>query len=163
MSEESEGQLAREAHVSDAGFGFPRSHRLTRGADLLRVRREGTRVRTEHIEVRALASLLSHPRVGFVVPKHKHGSVERNRLKRRLRELVRVRLLPVLSTLPALDVVLRPWPTGYEAKFEALERDVARAVGALVRASSVERRASKARADAPAVESTDGQTASPEG
>ena len=88
------------------------------------MRREGKRIRTEHLEVRALASLLPHPRVGIVVPKHKHTAVERNRLKRRLRELVRTRLL---GTLPAMDVVIRTLPDAYAAPFEALERQIERA------------------------------------
>jgi ribonuclease P protein component len=88
------------------------------------VRREGKRIRTEHLEVRALASLLPHPRVGIVVPKHKHNSVERNRLKRRLRELIRTRLLP---ELPAMDVVVRTLPDAYSAPFDALAEEIERA------------------------------------
>ncbi len=63
-------------------------------------------------------------RVGLVVPKYKRTGVERNRLKRRLRELVRTRLLP---TLPPVDLVIRAMPHAYEAAFEALAADVARA------------------------------------
>ena len=81
------------------------------------VRREGKRIRTEHLEVRALASLLPYARVGFVVPKYKHNGVARNQLKRRLREIVRTRLLP---TLPAGDVLIRPNPAAYAASFERL-------------------------------------------
>ncbi|MFZ9703616.1 MAG: ribonuclease P protein component, partial [Candidatus Limnocylindrus sp.] len=51
---------------------------MTRAADLDRVRRQGKRFRTSHLEVRQLASLLRHSRVGLIVPKHRHGSVERN-------------------------------------------------------------------------------------
>lgn len=77
-----------------------------------------------HLEVRAAASLLSHPRVGFIVPKHKRSGVERNRLKRRLRELVRTRMLP---QLPPADVVIRPAPAAYDASFEALALDIEKA------------------------------------
>lgn len=55
------------------------------------------------------------------MPKQKHSSVERNRLKRRLRELARTRLLPVL---PAVDLVIRTMPAAYEASFAALEREI---------------------------------------
>lgn len=58
------------------------------------------------------------------MPKHKRSGVERNRLKRRLRELVRTRMLPVI---PPADVVIRPAPHAYDAPFEALARDVERA------------------------------------
>jgi ribonuclease P protein component len=87
------------------------------------VRREGKRVRTEHLEVRAVASLLHHGRVGVVVPRFKHTAVARNRLKRRLRELARTRLLPAL---PPLDIVIRPRPEAYGATFDALARQVER-------------------------------------
>lgn len=87
------------------------------------MRAEGKRIRTSSLEVRACASLRAFGRVGIVVAKHKHGSVERNRLKRRLRELVRTRLLPALGPL---DVVLRTFPSAYEAPFERLRADVDR-------------------------------------
>jgi ribonuclease P protein component len=61
--------------------------------------------------------------VGVVVPRFKHTAVDRNRLKRRLRELARTRLLP---GLPPLDVVIRPRPEAYGAAFAALERQVER-------------------------------------
>lgn len=87
------------------------------------MRAEGKRIRTSHLEVRACASLRAFGRVGIIVAKHKHGSVERNRLKRRLRELVRTRLLPGLGPL---DVVVRSFPTAYDAPFAALTADVDR-------------------------------------
>ena len=71
----------------------------------------------------------------MVVPKYKRSGVERNRLKRRLRELVRTRMLP---TLPPADVVIRPWPNAYDATFEQLEREIAAATVKLER--SVPRR-----------------------
>ena len=55
------------------------------------------------------------------MPKQKHTSVERNRLKRRLRELARTRLLPVL---PPVDLVVRTLPEAYGASFAALERQL---------------------------------------
>ncbi len=83
-----------------------------------------------HLDVRAVASPLGHPRVGVVVPRYSRSAVDRNRLKRRLRELVRTRLLP---TAPSVDVAIRSRPDAYAASFEALEADVARAVEQLAR------------------------------
>ncbi len=98
-----------------------------------------------------MPSALSHARVGFVVPKYGHTSVDRNRLKRRLRELVRTRLLPSLRppadaggrvgasvgptaeagaagpVILPVDVVVRALPTAYDAPFSALAREVGRA------------------------------------
>ena len=83
--------------------------------------REGKRARTKFLDVRALSSPLSHPRVAIVVPRSGHPTTLRNRLKRRLREIVR---LDVLPTLDANDFVLRAQPDGYAASFEQLRRDV---------------------------------------
>lgn len=111
---------------------------MTRGRELDVLRREGKRVRTEHLDVRVLASLPAFPgvlveatpptgpasRVGIIVPKHKRSGVERNQLKRRLKELARLRLLP---ELPSGAVLLRARPEAYGAAFAALARDVDRA------------------------------------
>ena len=51
------------------------------------------------------------------MPKLKHTIVERNRLKRRLREIVRTRLL---AKLPAMDVVVRARAEAYDASFSTL-------------------------------------------
>ena len=60
------------------------------------------------------------------MPRYKRTAVERNLLKRRLRELVRRELLPTLRTTAPLDVVFRSAPQAYGASFEALGRDVQR-------------------------------------
>jgi len=102
-------------------FGFPRSSRLTSETDLETVRRTGKRMQTERLEARASASLLLHPRAGVVVPKHRHRIVERNRVKRRLRELVRIKLLPGLE---GIDVLIRAKPEAYDSSFTQLAGDV---------------------------------------
>lgn len=78
-------------------------------------------MQTERLEARASASLLSHPRAGVIVPKHRHNIVERNRVKRRLRELVRIRLLPGLQRI---DVLIRAKPEAYDSSFAQLAGDV---------------------------------------
>ena len=85
------------------------------------MKKAGRRLRTEHLEVRASDSLLSHARVAVIVGKHGHTIVERNRLRRRLRELVR---LKVLSALEATDVVVRAFPSAYERSFAELSREI---------------------------------------
>jgi ribonuclease P protein component len=72
-------------------------------------------------------------RVGLVVPRFKHSAVARNQLKRRLRELTRLQLLP---TDLSADVVLRIRPEAYDATFDALSADMARALIQLERWSS---------------------------
>ncbi|NUO65388.1 MAG: ribonuclease P protein component [Gemmatimonadaceae bacterium] len=92
---------------------------MTRGLELRVIARTGKRLRTEHLDVRVVASLshAGHPRAGFVVPKHGRSAVERNRLKRRLREIVRTRVLP---GAPPVDLVLTTRPSAYKLSFDAL-------------------------------------------
>lgn len=100
--------------------------RLTRTADLELVRREGKRVRTSLLEVRALASLLHHHRIGIIVPRFKHSAVERNRLKRRLRELARREWVGPLEAVAPHDLVIRATPAAYGAPFDRLAEDMTR-------------------------------------
>ena len=79
-------------------------------------------MQTERLEARAAASLFLHPRVGIVVPKHRHKVVARNLVKRRLRELVRTSLLPAL---PRIDLLIRAKPEAYDSTFKELSADVA--------------------------------------
>jgi ribonuclease P protein component len=81
------------------------------------------------LAVRVLAPTPA-PRIGIVVPRHKHSAVDRNRLKRRLRELVRTRLLP---SLPPCDVVIRARAEAYADGFAALARQIDRATRDLMR------------------------------
>ena len=86
-----------------------------------RIAREGKRIRTAHCDVRVHASLLPAGRAGIVVPKHGRTAVERNRVKRRLGELVRRELLLHLENT---DVLIRARPEAYKATFEELREDV---------------------------------------
>jgi len=79
-------------------------------------------MQTERLEARAAASLLLYARVGIVVPKHRQKIVSRNRVKRRLRELVRVELLPELQ---GVDLLIRAKPEAYGSSFQQLAGDVA--------------------------------------
>lgn len=78
-------------------------------------------MQTEHLEARASASLLLHPRVGIVVPKYKKTIVDRNLVKRRLRELARTHLLPALGSI---DLLLQAKPAAYDSSFAELASEV---------------------------------------
>jgi len=69
----------------------------------------------------AARSETTGPRVGLTVPKALGKAVTRNRIKRRLREAVRV-ALPLLAA--PVDVVLHPKRSVLEADFTAIEREV---------------------------------------
>lgn len=60
-------------------------------------------------------------RAGIVVPRYGHSAVDRNRLKRRLRELVRLQVLPL--GIP-LDVVVWVQRAGYRATFAQLRAEI---------------------------------------
>jgi ribonuclease P protein component len=63
--------------------------------------------------------------VGAVVPKHRRNSVERNQLKRRLREVLRLQVLPRLSDRSAnVDVLVRARREAYNASFEQLNDEL---------------------------------------
>ena len=90
-------------------------------------------MRTASFDVRATASLHAFPRVGFVVPKYKHTGVERNRVKRRLRELVRLHLLGPLQERAPVDLVIRVFPSAYARDFDALHAELQQALPQLLR------------------------------
>ncbi len=94
-------------------------------------------MRTASFDVRATASLRAFPRVGFVVPKYKHSGVERNLVKRRLRELVRLHMLGLLeahaTAHPPVDLVVRIFPSAYGRAFAELHTEFEQAVQQLLR------------------------------
>ena len=71
----------------------------------------------------------------MVVPKYKRTGVERNRLKRRLREIARTRLLPALGarSVPPVDLVIRALPDAYGASFDRLRDEAVQAAERVVR------------------------------
>ena len=64
------------------------------------------------------------------MPKFKHTGVDRNRLKRRLRELIRTKLLHLV---PQIDIVVRAEPGAYETSFEELAAQIDRTRAQLCR------------------------------
>ena len=63
--------------------------------------------------------------MGIVVAKRGRTTTDRNRLKRRLRELTRLRLLPILQ---AVDIVVQARPEAYDATFVELDAQLLGAV-----------------------------------
>jgi ribonuclease P protein component len=117
-----------------AGAVFPRSARLLRHADFERVYKLGQRHfsssltvfyleqpgATAGTKVRATPGL----RVGFTVGRALGGAVERNRIKRRLREAVRLSRVPLAV---GADVVINPKKSLLKTDFEAVLNEVRRA------------------------------------
>jgi ribonuclease P protein component len=108
---------------------FPRSSRLLRHADFERVYKQGRR----HFSASMTVFYWPRPeaetpaaglRVGFTVGRALGGAVQRNRMKRRLREAVRMTLPP---TGVAADVVINPKKSLLATDFAAVLNEVSRA------------------------------------
>lgn len=121
--------------------GFSRSGRLLKHSDFDRVYKQGRRHFSPHMTVFYLRQAegalpgdgLSKkgPRVGFTVGRVLGGAVERNRIKRRLREAVRQRR-SVLQGAGAcsvdVDVVINPKKSVLTEKFSVVLEEVGRAL-----------------------------------
>ena len=71
------------------------------------------------------ASPASHSRWGVVVPKHRHEIVERNLVKRRLKEIGRTEVLPRLEgSGRRLDLLVRARSESYDASFATLRDEL---------------------------------------
>ena len=115
--------MARQttSRVPKKRFGFPKSVRLLRTADFRKVYSEGRRRNVDWLLAFSLPTGKPLSRVGFAVPSSLGGAVERNRVKRRLREAVRTNL----SELgPGWDIVLRPRSPALSLEFAAIEETV---------------------------------------
>lgn len=103
-------------------------HRLSSADEFRAVTRGGARSARSHVVVHLsqLTQGEDAPRVGFVVSKRIGNAVVRNRVTRRLREIIR----PHLATLPAGSaIVVRALPGIDEQPFSALKDDVDSALG----------------------------------
>ena len=80
-------------------------HRLTTSKQFSQVHREGLSIANRLLVVRVLANGLDHSRFGFLVSKRIGNAVVRNRVKRRLREVVR--LTPVKPGWDAVFIARR--------------------------------------------------------
>jgi ribonuclease P protein component len=110
-------------------YALPRTARITASEEIRTLFRRGKRRKTRHLDVFLASSPAARSRLGLVVPKHRRNSVQRNRLKRRLRELGRTRVLPALDAAGLhLDVMLRARPDAYEATFAQLLEELDRLV-----------------------------------
>ena len=118
-----QGQQA-EAGKGSARALFPRTLRLLKHADFERVYKQGRRHFSSHMTVFYQWQNRGPARVGFTVGRVLGGAVERNRIKRRLREAVRLR--HGLLTC-AVDVVINPKKSLLRVEFATLLEEIERA------------------------------------
>jgi len=103
------------------GERFPRRVRLARSAELTACWEEGRRWRTPHLELAWRPNQVGHPRVAFVVPRFQFTAVARNRLRRRIKEMLR---REALATLPSVDLVVRTKRVAYSAPPSSLRSEL---------------------------------------
>ena len=133
-----------DQHRQAPGGGrFTRDHRLLKHADFERVYRQGRRHFAEHMTVFFQPREGgSGPRVGFTVSRALGGSVERNRIRRRLREAVRLNLKDLHA---GVDVVINPKKSAIDTEFTQLGKEVAEAFQKIEASAARVARSSKGR------------------
>lgn len=77
--------------------------------------------RTPRLDISWRENDVGHPRLAVVVPRYGQTVVRRNRLRRRLRDIARRRVLPALAPL---DLVIRSRASAYGADFDEVARDL---------------------------------------
>jgi len=144
-------ERSREHTAANAAASFPRGFsrlgRLLKHSDFDRVYKEGRRHFSSHMTVFYLRRAVDGPpeaalpetapaetlaRVGFTVGRVLGGAVERNRIKRRLREAVRLRRL-VLKDAGAVDVVINPKKSVLTLEFSVVLEEVERALDVIAK------------------------------
>lgn len=101
---------------------FPKSARLRQSAEFSRMRKQGTSLHGRLVVLSILqAGGESEARVGLITSRRVGGAVERNRVRRRLREILRV-MRPQIARGWWLVVVARA--AAVKADFAALRAEV---------------------------------------
>jgi ribonuclease P protein component len=120
-------KLRRPPERTLSGERLRRVQRLRSPRDFQRVRTQGRRVSGAVLllgyAARAESDDSGLTRIGFSVSRRVGGAVVRNRVKRRLRELMRRKLARIA---PGYDLVITARPGAADARMETLEQEVAR-------------------------------------
>jgi ribonuclease P protein component len=117
--------------VARSKHSFPRSARILRRSDFLRIQQAGRRVHTPHFVILlAAAGQGSGQRLGVTAGRRVGGAVRRNRIKRLVREVFRCNR----ELFPAdCDVVLVARPGADGLDYASVKNELTRAQAALGR------------------------------
>ena len=107
---------------------FPKSSRLLKSAEFRRVYNQGTRFTNRFFSAFCLAA--GDPgrpsaRIGFTVPRVLGRAVKRNRIRRRVREAIRLELPRIGAQW---DIVINPRRAVLDAEFDAIQVEVRKLV-----------------------------------
>jgi ribonuclease P protein component len=118
---------SREDRQAQVALRFPKSARLLKHSDFQHVYKNGKRhfsgLLTAFYLFRA-DTTFAGPRIGLTVGRALGGAVERNRIKRRMREAIRLHL-PELNA--PVNLVFNPKKSVLTAEFSQIEQEVKRA------------------------------------
>jgi ribonuclease P protein component len=109
--------------IDPRGLAFPRDARLVRKSEFDAVYRAGQRRSGAHFTIFLRANGLSQTRFGFSIKKALGNAVVRNRIRRRVREIVRCHRWEIAS---GWDIVIHPKSKVARAEFAALTAEFLR-------------------------------------
>ncbi len=102
-------------------FSLPRACRLVRRSEYDAVYREGRRRTSREFTAFLRPNALNVSRFGWSIKKALGDAVRRNRIRRRLREIVRLHRQEIA---PGWDIVIHPRSSAATADFSALTREL---------------------------------------
>ena len=102
-------------------MGFPRDSRLVRRAEYDAVYREGRRRSSREFAVFLRPNGMELSRFGWSIKKALGSAVKRNRMRRRIREIIRLHRQEIA---PGWDIVIHPRSTVATANFSSLSEEL---------------------------------------
>jgi len=114
---------SRGGGIRKPEFAFPRACRLAHRAQFDAVYREGRRRNSREFTVFLRPNGLGLSRFGWSIRKALGNAVRRNRIRRRLREIVRLHRQEIA---PGWDIVIHPRSSAATAKFSTLADELLR-------------------------------------
>ena len=106
---------------------FPKNLRLRKSTEFQSVYKRGAKKTSRSFVVFTVVNGLDHSRFGLTTPRKLGPSHERNRIKRRVREILRTSRLLLPS---GLDVVLNPRRSASERAIDELRTELVSLLGA---------------------------------
>ncbi len=124
--QDDEGKAGIVSHASDSPrLDYPRACRLIRRGDFDAVYRAGRRKSSREFTIFLRPNDLGVSRFGWSIKKTLGNAVRRNRIRRRLREIVRLHRQEIA---PGWDIVIHPRGSVATASFSAVSEDLLRIV-----------------------------------
>ncbi len=117
------------AQAKTGFYKFRKEEKIRHRTDFLRIGKEGAKYQSSHFRVSVSPNALAHPRLGITISRRVGGAVERNHLKRLIREFFRLHkeLFP-----PSSDIVI----TAREGAAPLTFREAAEELKGILRAAA---------------------------